>query len=262
MIKKLLILLSLSCTTVFAGTNYMKNGRYYMYVNNDNNVIECTAGQLCDIALLPGDIPMNWIISDGIVWNDSTANTPKYRDNDGVIHAIIQSTDLQAGTTAILGGKNNSYTFTLKSVKKSLTNKYVFIEDLQSKFKKDAIIEESINFSAIPRKDTKYYMKGDTDSSITPVAVFNDGKKTYIQLRNDINTEEMPSVKSFSPQGRLEEAAGCRVKYPYFVCDSLYPRLAIVLGSAENPDEYALRVNIYRGEKPSGFKWLMQQYAD
>lgn len=260
--NKLMLLLGFSSMAFAAGAtaNYLKDGKYYLYINNDNNTVECSVNVMCDLKLMPGDTPDHWIISDATAWKDSTADTAKYPDNDGVMHVVLQSTQLQPATKAILVGAKYSYIFMLKSVSKAVTNNYVFVEDSQAKFNKEAIIEESINFAAIPRKDTQYYIKGDTDSAFNPVEVFNDGKKTYIKLPANIDTGEMPSIKSFSPQGRLEEATGCRFKYPFYVCDSLYPRLALILGSAENPDDNVQRVNIFRGKKPSGWSWLMQQY--
>lgn len=264
MMKKLAIIFGLLSTSAVAVNNYIKNGKSYLYIENDHNSVECTVDQLCDIALIKADAPNHWIMSDGEVWRDSIAadKVPSYKDNNGIVHVIIQSNGLSTGTnTAILVGNNYSYHINLKSVKKSTTNKYIFIEDEASKLKNEQIIEESIDFSKVPRKDTQYYFKGDTDSDIAPIEVFNDGKKTYLKMPKDIDTRELPSIKSFSPQGRLEEAV-CRYKSPFFVCDGLYARLSVVLGSPENSDEYALRVNIYRGKKPSGWKWLMEQYPN
>lgn len=262
--KKIAFILSLASVTAYAGTNYTKNGKAYLFVENNKNSVECTVNQLCDITLINGDVPDHWIMSDGEVWKDSIASdkVPQYRDNDGTIHAIIQSSDVSTGNNeALLIGKNYTYHLTLKSVRKSFTNNYVFLENKNTQQSKDSIIEESINFSAIPRKDTQYYMKGDTDSAIKPTEVFNDGRSMYIKLPKSIGTSELPEIKGFSPQGRKEEVL-CRWKRPYFVCDNLYPRIAIILGSDQNEDDTPLRVNIYHGQPPSGWKWLMQQYSN
>lgn len=260
--KKILTsLMALSCSAYAANNGYIKNGKSYLYVENENNVIECQVAQLCDIALVQGDLFKSWIMTDGTVWVDSVKNKSNYMDNNGVLHVVIQSTDLNSNNNVILVSSNNQYHFNLRSVNKSITNKYIFIEDAQIKLKNEQLDDGGLDIKDIESVDTKYYMKGDTSSDIAPIKAFNDGKKTYIEMPKDINTRQLPTVYSFTVQGRLEQT-NFRYRAPYFVIDGLYPRIAIISGSPENPDEDALRVNIYRGDKPSGFKWLMQQYSE
>ena len=127
--KKLLLIMFLPILAMAKTTSdgYFKDGKMFLYASNENNVIECTMQQLCDISLLKGDLFQSFIFTDASVWRDSALAKTSYFDNSSVQHVVLQATDTNPKMQVILVGSTNQYHFQLSSVKKSKTNKYVFI---------------------------------------------------------------------------------------------------------------------------------------
>ncbi len=240
-----------------SNNGYMKNDIMYLYASNENNIIECTAQELCDISLLRGDVFQRYIFTYGGVWSDSAKAKINYVDNNGIQHVVLQATDVSQGMLVILVGHSFQYHFYLSSVKKSKTNKYVFIEE--KKIGNEAVIDDGLKLDFKGKQlDTMYYMSGDVDSSIMPEEVFNDGKSTYIKLSDNIEATELPVLHSFDEQGRLIQLNNPRYRKPFFVIDNLPTKIAISSGSVDNDNQ--IRVDIYKGQKPNFWKWLMLQY--
>ena len=258
--KKLLLFMFLPILAIAKATSdgYLKDGKMFLYVSNENNRIECTVQQLCDISLLKGDLFQSFIFTDATVWRDSALAKTSYFDNSGVQHVVLQATDVSPGMQVILVGGTNQYHFQLSAVKKSKTNKYAFV--LEDKIGNEAVIDDGLKLDFKGKKlDTMYYMKGDVDSAgLMPENVFNDGKSTYIKLPDNIDTTELPVLHSFDEQGRLIQLNNPRYRKPFFIIDNLPTRIAITSGSVDNDNQ--IRVDIYKGAKPSFWKWLMLQY--
>lgn len=234
--------------------------KVYLYVENqDTNVVECGINQLCDITLVQGDLFKSWIITDGSPWIDSVQAKMNYIDEKGNQHVVIQATTENQDNQTILIGTTHQYHFNLKSVQGLGSKKYVFVENQATALADAQIKDDGLKINENnPRNNKNYYIKGDTDADFKPVLIFNDGHKTYIKMPPSIDTTEKPVIQQFSTKGKLEDAL-CRYRKPYFVCDGLYKRLALVSGSDENDDQPTQRIDIYSGNKPTGMGWLFQQ---
>jgi type IV secretory pathway VirB9-like protein len=256
---KNLILLSMLCSGAMA-EGYMQNGKMYLYVNSETNIIQCQVQQLCDIALAPGDIFQSWIMTNGEAWVDSAKAKTTYNDNKGIQHVVLQATGKSSRNPVILVGVNNQYHFDLVATEKAKTNKYIFIDKKDNSFNStNAVIDNGVTLDFTGKKiDSEYYFKGDTDSFLMPVKVFNDGRKTYIQMPENIDTTDLPTVYSFGAQGQLMQLNNPRYRKPYFIVDNILQRISIVSGSVDNDNQ--VRIDIYKGKPPGFFKWLTQQY--
>ena len=233
-----------------------------MYLNpsDKNNVIDCTVNELCDITLASNDAFQKWILAYADVWASSVNAKMITVDKDGNTHVTIQPIAVDTGHQARLVGFQHTYAFNLKASYKSKTNTYVFV-DSSSLNSHNAIIDEGLSLNLVESNlDKKYYMKGDTDNIITPVRVFNDGEKTYLKMSDKIGIDNLPNIYYFGNQCQLLQANNPRYRKPYFIVDGLPKKIAVVSGNTDNTDDAdKSRVNIYRGEQPSGWAWLMQQ---
>jgi type IV secretion system protein VirB9 len=88
-----------------------------------------------------------------------------------------------------------------------------------------------------------YRIKGGGEAT-RPVRVFDDGKKTYIQMGPQATNREIPALVIIGPDGR-QEMVNYRVKDDVYIVDRLFDRAALILGSGKN----ARRVEINRGRK-------------
>ena len=88
-----------------------------------------------------------------------------------------------------------------------------------------------------------YRLKGG-DAAIRPVRVFDDGKKTYIQISQAAKNREAPVLVVIGPDGK-QEMVNYRVKDDMYIVDRLFDRAQLVLGSGKK----ARKVEIERERK-------------
>ena len=89
----------------------------------------------------------------------------------------------------------------------------------------------------------KYRLKGGNEN-IRPVRVFDDGKKTYIQIGAAAKNREAPVLVVIGPDGK-QEMVNYRVKDDMYIVDRLFERAELILGSGKK----ALKVEITRERK-------------
>jgi type IV secretion system protein VirB9 len=88
-----------------------------------------------------------------------------------------------------------------------------------------------------------YRLRGG-DSAIRPVRVFDDGKKTYIQMSEAVKNREAPVLVVIGSDGK-QEMVNYRVKNEMYIVDRLFDRAQLVLGSGKK----ARKVEIERERK-------------
>jgi type IV secretion system protein VirB9 len=88
-----------------------------------------------------------------------------------------------------------------------------------------------------------YKIKGG-DATIRPVRVFDDGKKTYIQISEAAKNREAPILVVIGTDGK-QEMVNYRVKDDMYIVDRLFERAQLVLGSGKK----AHKVEIDRERK-------------
>jgi len=89
----------------------------------------------------------------------------------------------------------------------------------------------------------KYRLKGG-DDTIRPVRVFDDGKKTYIQISEAAKNREAPVLVVIGADGK-QEMVNYRVKDDMYIVDRLFERAELILGSGKK----ARKVEIDRERK-------------
>ena len=87
-----------------------------------------------------------------------------------------------------------------------------------------------------------YRLKG--DDSILPVRVFDDGRKTYIQISQTAKNREAPVLVVIGPDGK-QEMVNYRVKDDMYIVDRLFDKAELILGSGKK----ARKVEIAREPK-------------
>jgi len=88
----------------------------------------------------------------------------------------------------------------------------------------------------------RYYLEG-RDYSWMPVRVYDDGKKTFIEMNPKMQVSAAPVLVIIDSDGR-EQLVNYRVKGNYFVVDRLFERAALLNGVGRGAE----RVELYSGE--------------
>ena len=97
--------------------------------------------------------------------------------------------------------------------------------------------------NAIDSMNFGYRLKGG-DDNIRPVRVFDDGKKTYIQISQGARNREAPVLVVIGTDGK-QEMVNYRVKDDMYIVDRLFERAELVLGAGKK----ARKVEIDRERK-------------
>jgi type IV secretion system protein VirB9 len=100
------------------------------------------------------------------------------------------------------------------------------------------ITAEKLNFS--------YKVTGATEQ-MRPVRVFDDGAKTYIQMRPEVQHQEAPVLVVLGSDGK-GEMTNYRVQDQTYIVDRLFERAQLVLGVGKK----AQKVEITREQQPKG----------
>jgi type IV secretion system protein VirB9 len=96
--------------------------------------------------------------------------------------------------------------------------------------------------NAIEAMYFNYRLKG--DDAIRPVRVFDDGKKTYIQISDAARNQEAPALVVIGPDSK-QEMVNYRVKDNMYIVDRIFDRAELILGSGKK----ARKVEIDRERK-------------
>ncbi len=97
--------------------------------------------------------------------------------------------------------------------------------------------------NAIDSMNFGYRLKGG-DDNIRPVRVFDDGKKTYIQISQGARNREAPVLVVIGTDGK-QEMVNYRVKDDMYIVDRLFDKAELILGAGKK----ARKVEINRERK-------------
>jgi type IV secretion system protein VirB9 len=115
-----------------------------------------------------------------------------------------------------------------------LKSKLYRYEDKETLRTKDSIPVTNLNFN--------YNLKGSKKSKFYPQRVFDDGKKVYIQMSENIQSYELP-VFMVLGKGDRYEAVNYRFNNPYYIVDRLFDKGVLFLTNESSREEKIVIVN-------------------
>ncbi len=77
--------------------------------------------------------------------------------------------------------------------------------------------------------------------------MFDDGAKTYIQMRPEMQNREAPALLVLGPDGK-GEMTNYRVQQQTYIVDRVFDRARLILGAGKK----AQKVEITREQQPKG----------
>lgn len=219
--------------------------------------ITCQPLQLCDIQLQAGEAVKGLMIGDSVRWNEGDGAVPVvYSGGDSapVPHIVLKPTYPGLSTTLLVTTDRRTYYMKLYSSSTANLSRAGFYypadqvkqlaaDQAKAKAKDDEILSDG----AMPTIDARnlhfnYKVKGDTDAPFNPVQVFDDGTHVYIQMPNNIRTNDLPAFYVLGNDEETLELVNFRYKAPYYIVDKLFDTGVLVLGL----DDDAKRITIIR----------------
>lgn len=225
----------------------------------------CAVMQVCDIELQKGEVINDVNAGDRVRWNitPSVAGIgPK-----ATPHLIIKPLDVGLETSMLVTTNRRTYHITLRSHRDQYMARVAFTypDDTGDQWASYRKRNEERQPSALTPQQPSYTSEylGDLDfdydvsgkASWKPTRVFNDGRKTIIQMPKAMAETEAPALvvirgkNSFWPWGSKEEEVMANYRIQpgtgRMIVDTVFDKAALVAGVGDNQD----RVTIERVEK-------------
>ncbi|MGJ0637194.1 P-type conjugative transfer protein TrbG [Xenorhabdus bovienii] len=215
--------------------------------------ILCAVLQVCDIALQPGEKV-----------NSLNAGDPRFIVEPAItgtgvseqLHLIVKPLDVGLDTSLIVGTDRRTYHFRLRSSRKEFMPfvSFTYPEDAQTKWAAiQAREKKELRDNTIPQ--TGEYLGNlnfDYDISGTarwkPVRVYNDGKKTIIEMSQEM-IHEAPALLIVRKNGGVFsdpvlEQVNYRIQGRRYIVDTVFDKAMLLIGVGADQK----RVTITRGK--------------
>lgn len=221
--------------------------------------VVCAPFQVCDIELQKGEVLNSLDVGDQVRFN--VTPTLAGTGQDATVHLIVKPLDVGVETSLIAATNRRTYHITLRSHRDKYMPRVAF------SYAEDSSAEWSAYFSrnkqspnaTAPVSDTahqtpeylgeldfNYRVQG--DAAFTPVRVFNDGRKTIIQMPDDMHQSEAPTLlvlrgkNSMLPWGRKEQEVlvNYRVHAGRMIVDAVFDKAVLIAGVGDDQDRVVI----------------------
>ena len=223
------------------------------YLPGKQYPVMCAVLQVCDVALQPGENVNGMNVGD-----------PRYTVEPAVtgsgagqvLHLILKPLDVGLDTTLVLTTDRRTYHFRLRSSRSALMPfvSFTYPEDAMAKW--DAIKAREVKVrqdNTIPQTgeylgnlDFNYTVSGSTRWK--PTRVYNDGRKTIIEMPSTMQQSEAPALLVVRKDGGLftdaeTQMVNYRVQGDRYIVDTIFDKAILVSGVGSSQD----KVTITRG---------------
>lgn len=234
-----------------------KDGRVLYAYGAGLPVIVCAPLRVCTIELQPGErITGEPQIGDSVRWNVSPAMYGQGEDATSVI--VLKPQEPGLDTNLLITTDRRAYYLRLVSKPQDYVARVAFSypEEENSRKWQEHLVTQVQERKADPqvapailtadKLNFNYTVSGGNEE-VRPVRVFDDGAKTYIQMRPAMQNREAPALLILGPDGK-GEMTNYRVQQQTYIVDRLFDRARLILGAGKK----AQRVEITREQQPKG----------
>lgn len=213
--------------------------------------------RLTDIQLEEGETIRELQAGDTVRWQIS----PSVSGSESgalVSHVIVKPVDAGLETTLNIFTDRRTYHINLKSTDSKYIPlvKFAYLDNLKRSldaYNKKVSTDKSNSTMAvgginvnISNLDFNYRIEG--SSGWKPTRVFNDGRKTYIQMPSNMNTNEAPVLLVLDGAGN-EKIVNYRLVGDSYVVDKLFGSAILIMGVGSSQE----KVSITKSNKSNNF---------
>jgi type IV secretion system protein VirB9 len=223
-------------------------------------IIVCAPLRVCIIELQAGEhITGEPQIGDSVRWNVSPAMYGRGEESTSVI--VIKPQEPGLDTNLVITTDRRAYYLRLVSKAEDYIARAAFSyseDDNSQKWQQHLLAQRAQTdeskrqarvLPAIITADKlnfDYKVTGGNEQ-IRPVRIFDDGAKTYIQMRPEIQNREAPVLVVLGSDGK-GEMTNYRVQQQTYIVDRVFDRARLILGAGKK----AQNVEITREQHPKG----------
>ena len=233
-----------------AGNGYVQ----FVYGAQKASVV-CAILRICDIQLQPSEAVQEVFIGDSARWSIEPASVGE-GGLYSTAHIIVKPLDTNIKTNLVVTTDRRIYHINLTATKDQWMPQvsFVYPEDAMAKFKaKQKQEKQEVYKKTTPEGeylgnlDFKYEITGD-QTVWYPVRVYNDGKKTIIEMPKAMESNEAPAfvVTKYNKDSKsTEQLVNYRVQKNKYIVDSLFFEGELIAGVGSDQT----KVTIRRGTK-------------
>jgi P-type conjugative transfer protein TrbG len=203
--------------------------------------IVCAVLQVCDIELQPGEQVNSIHLGDAARWTIEPAITG-FSDNE-VQHLIIKPLDVALNTSLIVTTNRRTYHLRLRSTRNDYMARvtFTYTDDAMKKWENSKThMQQEHNQKIIPETgeylgnlDFKYKIDG--SGNWKPLRVYNDGKKTILEMPATMSQTDAPTLLVVRKDGGVfsddEQAiVNYRVQNDRYIVDNLFDKAILISG--------------------------------
>lgn len=229
-----------------------KNGEV-IFVFGAPATVVCAVLQICDVALQEGEQVNSINLGDTARWMVEPAITG--RGANEVQHLIIKPLDIGLETSMVVTTNRRTYHMRLKSHRSRYMSHVAFEypEEIQAKWAALAKREvQDIANNTLPGGEYLGDLHFNYDISGSarwkPLRVYNDGRKTIIEMPEAMNQTEAPTLLVVRDGGLFSSEEQVMVNYRVqnnrYIVDAVFDRAILIAGVGLNQD----RITITRKE--------------
>lgn len=217
--------------------------------------IVCAVLQVCDIALQPGEQVNYPNLGDTVRWTVEPAISGSGENE--VQHLLVKPHDVGLDTSLVVTTDRRTYHLRLRSHKTLYMPKvsFVYPDDALAKWKfikhreSKEIKEKTIPQTGEYMGDLNFNYDVTGSTSWTPTRVYNDGKKTIIEMPSTMQQTEAPTLLVVRKDGGMftdDETVmvNYRIQNNRYIVDTVFDKAILIAGVGSSQDT----VTIQRGE--------------
>lgn len=213
--------------------------------------IVCAVMQVCDIELQPGEQVNSIHLGDAARWMVEPALTGAGEAQ--IQHLIIKPMDVGLSTSLIVTTNRRTYHMALRSMHHEFMPRVTFVypEDVTKKLEAvKAASEQEHAKKLIPETgeyldnlNFNYAMEG--KASWKPLRVYNDGRKTILEMPASMAQTEAPTLLVVRKEGGLfsddeQVMVNYRVQHNRYIVDGLFDKAILISGVGDNQDRITI----------------------
>lgn len=216
----------------------------FLYGSSQPSIV-CAVLQVCDVELQAGEQVNSIHLGDSARWKIEPAITG-YSDNE-VQHLIIKPLDVGLTTSLIVTTNRRTYHLQLRSAHDEYMPRvsFVYPEEAVKKFdtaKANAAEERSkktipATGEHLDNLDFSYRLDG--EGSFKPLRVYNDGKKTILEMPSTMSQSEAPTLLILRKDGGVlsddaQVMVNYRVQNDRYIVDNVFDKAILIAGVGDS----------------------------
>jgi P-type conjugative transfer protein TrbG len=228
---------------------FMKeNGKVVFAYGTTLPTVICSKLYLCEIELQEGEkVSRNGIIfGDDVRWN--VASVFSGSDNDKTVHIVVKPLDTDISTTMMISTDRRVYHIKLLSRDKGFMPRvgFAYPSDLKAYYAElEAKEKEQKRKRTIPETrelldQLNFDYKISGDASWKPLRVYNDGKKTVIQMPETLTSGEAPAFLVVGDGGETQ-IVNYRLKKDRYIVDQIFEEGVLIAGVGSHQSKVTIK---------------------